>query len=96
MIVRLCEALPADACSLFICDDVHGEYVLMATQGLNSKQVGKLRLKFGEGLIGLVGEREEPINLADAPLHPAYKHRPELREEDYHGFFQPNLLNCWY
>lgn len=50
----------------------------MATQGLNSKQVGKLRLKFGEGLIGLVGEREEPINLADAPLHPAYKHRPEL------------------
>nr|WP_264774172.1 phosphoenolpyruvate--protein phosphotransferase [Coxiella burnetii] len=86
VVVRLCEALPADACSLFICDDVHGEYVLMATQGLNSKQVGKLRLKFGEGLIGLVGEREEPINLADAPLHPAYKHRPELGEEDYHGF----------
>lgn len=83
---RLCEKLPADACSIFICDDVHGEYVLMATQGLNAKQVGKVRLKFGEGLIGLVGEREEPINLADAPLHPSYKHRAELGEEEFHGF----------
>ena len=86
VVIRLCEALPADACSIFICDDVYGEYVLIATQGLNSKQVGKLRLKFGEGLIGLVGEREEPINLADASLHLAYKHRPEVGEEDYHSF----------
>ena len=86
VVSRLCETLPADACSIFICDDVHGEYVLMATRGLNHKQVGKLRLKFGEGLIGLVGEREEPISLADAPLHPTYKHRPEVEEKDYHGF----------
>lgn len=86
VVARLCETLPADACSIFICDDVHGEYVLMATQGLNRKQVGRLRLKFGEGLIGLVGEREEPISLADAPLHPTYKHRLEVEEKDYHGF----------
>ncbi len=83
---RLCEALPTDACSIFICDDVHGEYVLMATQGLNNKQVGKARLKFGEGLIGLIGEREEPINLTDAPLHPNFKRCLELSEEEYHGF----------
>ncbi|QTS83631.1 phosphoenolpyruvate--protein phosphotransferase [Coxiella endosymbiont of Amblyomma nuttalli] len=86
VVKRLCEKLPADACSIFICDDVHGEYVLIATQGLNTKQVGKTRLKFGEGLIGLVGEREEPINLADAPLHPNYKRRIELGEEGFHGF----------
>ncbi|WP_251366089.1 GAF domain-containing protein [Coxiella-like endosymbiont of Rhipicephalus sanguineus] len=86
VVKRLCEDLPADACSIFICDDVHGEYVLMATQGLNSKQVSKARLKFGEGLIGLIGEREEPINLADAPLHPSFKRCPELSEDEYHGF----------
>lgn len=86
VVKRLCEKLPADACSIFICDDVYGEYVLIATQGLNTKQVGKARLKFGEGLIGLVGEREEPINLADAPLHLNYKHRAELGEEKFHGF----------
>ena len=86
VVKRLCEALPADACSIFICDDVHGEYVLIATQGLNSKQVNKARLKFGEGLIGLIGEREEPINLANAHLHPNFKNCPELSEEEYHGF----------
>ncbi len=86
VVKRLCEDLPADACSIFICDDEHGEYVLMATQGLNSKQVNKTRLKFGEGLIGFIGEREEPINLADASLHPSFKRCPELNEEEYHGF----------
>lgn len=83
---RVCEALPADACSIFISDDVHGEYVLMATQGLNPKQIGKLRLKFGQGLIGLAGEREEPINVDDAPKHPNYVYRPELEEEKFSGF----------
>ena len=83
---RVCEALTADACSIFLCDNVHGEYVLAATQGLNSKWVGKARLKFGEGLVGLVGEREEPINLDDAPLHPHYYHYAELGEEEFHGF----------
>lgn len=86
VVKRICEALPADACSIFVCDDVKGEYVLMATQGLNSKQVGKTRVKFGSGLIGLVGEREEPISIDDAPSHSQYLHRPELSEEEYHGF----------
>ncbi|WP_179958521.1 phosphoenolpyruvate--protein phosphotransferase [Coxiella endosymbiont of Amblyomma sculptum] len=86
VVKRLCEVLPADACSIFICDDVYGEYVLMATQGLNTKQIGKIRLKFGEGLTGLIGEREEPINLADASLHPSFKRHPVLNEEEYHGF----------
>ena len=51
VVKRICEALLADACSLFLCDDVHGEYVLIATQGLNPKQVSKLRVKFGSGLV---------------------------------------------
>jgi len=86
VVKRLCEALQADACSIFLCDNVHGEYVLMATQGLNPKLVSKARLKFGEGLVGLVGEREEPINLDNAPIHPQYFHYPELGEEEYFGF----------
>lgn len=86
VVKRVCEALPADACSIFLCDDDQGEYVLMATQGLNAKQVSKTRLKFGEGLIGLVGEREEPINIEDAPAHPKYLYRPALGEMPFHGY----------
>lgn len=86
VVKRLCEALQADACSILLCDNVQGEYVLMATQGLNTKLIGKARLKFGEGLVGLVGEREEPINLDNAPAHPRYFKYPSLGEEEYHGF----------
>src|SRR3990167_299418 len=85
VVKRVCEALQADACSLFLCDNVHGEYVLMATEGLNTKLIGKVRLKYGEGLVGLVGEREEPMNLDNAPAHPRYYHYPNLGEEEYHG-----------
>lgn len=83
---RVCEVLPADACSIFLCDDVRGEYVLAATHGLNPKQITKLRLKFGEGLIGLVGEREEPINVEDSSAHPNYIYRPALGEVRFHGY----------
>src|SRR3972149_11201632 len=86
VVKRVCEVLPADACSIFLCDDVQGEYVLMATQGLNPKQIAKTRLKFGVGLIGLVGEREEPINIENAPAHPNYLYRPALSEMPFHGY----------
>src|SRR3990167_8539082 len=86
VVKRVCEALPADACSIFLCDDIQGEYVLMATQGLNPQQIAKTRLKFGEGLIGFVAEREEPINVADASSHPHYLYRPELGEIRFHGY----------
>lgn len=86
VVVNLNKALQADACSIFLCDDQHAAYVLMATQGLNTDLVGKARLKFGEGLVGLVGQREAPINLEDAPKHPHFLHYKNLGEEDFHGF----------
>ena len=69
----------------FLVDEERAEYVLMATEGLNKALINKARLKFGEGLIGLVGEREEPINLDDAPSHPRFRYYPEIGEEHYHA-----------
>ena len=86
VVKHLCETLPIDACSIFLCDNVNGEYVLAATEGLNAKLIGKARLKFGHGLIGVAGEREEPINVDDAHAHPEYAKYPGLMEEAYHGY----------
>jgi phosphotransferase system enzyme I (PtsP) len=83
---RTREAIGAEACSIFLVDEERGEYVLMATEGLNKAFINKARLKFGEGLIGLVGERGEPINLDDAPLHPRFRYYPNIGEEHYHAF----------
>ncbi len=86
MVKRIANALATQACSVFLVDRHHGEYVLVATQGLNSKAVGKLRVPLNQGLIGLVGEREEPINIDDATKHPRFLHVAEAKEEAYRAF----------
>ena len=78
---RVANALATQACSIFLLDRHHGEYILAATQGLNPKAVGKTRIPLNKGLIGFVGEREEPINIDDASKHPCYLYVPEVKEE---------------
>lgn len=55
-------------------DPVRGEHVLMATDGLRSGAVGTVRLKIGQGLIGLAANRAEPVIVDDAPAHPAFRY----------------------
>ncbi|VVC76710.1 Phosphoenolpyruvate-protein phosphotransferase [Aquicella siphonis] len=86
MVKRIANALATQACSIFLLDRHHGEYVLVATQGLNPKAVNKIRVPINKGLIGLVGEREEPINIDDATKHPRFLHVAEAGEEAYRAF----------
>ncbi len=44
-------------------------YLLMASKGLNPDSVGHVPLHTSEGLVGLVGQREEIVNLDNAPKH---------------------------
>ena len=76
IVLRVKKAMDVDVCSVYMVDKSKDEIVLMATDGLNSDAVGMVRLKTSQGLTGLVGEREEPINLADAPAHPRYQYFP--------------------
>lgn len=86
MVKRIANALATQACSIFLLDRHRGEYVLVATQGLNPDAVGKVRVPINKGLIGLVGEREEPINIDDATKHPRFLHIAEVKEEAYRAF----------
>jgi phosphotransferase system enzyme I (PtsP) len=86
LVERVAEITNAEGCSVFLVDKEYGEYVLMATAGLNKKMVNKLRLKLGEGLVGLVAERIESINIADTMAHPKFCHYPELSKKRYHAF----------
>ncbi len=85
-VVRIKETINTHACSLFLLDNQSNEYVLMATEGLNADAVGKIRFGFTEGLVGYVGQREEPINLDNAPEHPHFYRNFEAGEEQYHAF----------
>src|SRR5688572_23062666 len=86
LVKRVREAISAHACSVFLIDEEKQEYVLLATDGLNPEAIGTVRLQLDEGLIGLVGQREDPINIEDAASHPHFFHYPALREEAFHAF----------
>jgi len=86
LVNRVKNALSVDAVSAFLIDEKRAEYVLIATEGLNPKAQFTARIPLEKGLIGLVGKREEPLNIEDAPSHPAFFHDKRLREEPFHAF----------
>lgn len=92
MVKRIANALATEACSIFLVDRETAEYVLTATQGLNPKAVGKVRVPLSKGLIGLVGEREEPVNVDDATQHPRFLHVAEVKEEHYRAFLGTPII----
>ncbi len=92
MVKRVAKALATEACSIYLLDRRHGEYVLMATQGLNPQAVGKARIGLNQGLVGFVGEREEPLNIDDAPHHPRFLAVPDLGEENYNAFLAAPII----
>ena len=90
---RVKAAMGADVCSVYVRDPAAPKYVLMATEGLNPAAVGQVRLAAGEGIVGLVATRQEPINLANAALHPSYRYFPESGEQQFSGFLAVPLVN---
>jgi phosphotransferase system enzyme I (PtsP) len=82
-----------DVCSVFVRDPVAPEYVLMATEGLNPDSVGKIRMAAGEGIVGLVAARQEPVNVAEAARHPNYRFFPESGEQQFSGFLAVPLVH---
>ncbi|MBF7683754.1 phosphoenolpyruvate--protein phosphotransferase [Acinetobacter sp. B5B] len=86
MVKQVSAAMDVDVCSIYLLDERNESYLLMATKGLNIESVGHVSLQFGEGLVGLVGQREEIVNLEHASEHEKYAYFPETGEENYHSF----------
>ncbi|MEX0300219.1 MAG: GAF domain-containing protein, partial [Kordiimonas sp.] len=87
----LAQNMVAEVCSLYLAR-AGGILELFATEGLNEEAVHQTRLRFGEGLVGLVAERGLPLNLSEAPQHPRFAYRPETGEELYHSFLGVPIL----
>ncbi len=56
---------------------------LVATIGLRTESVGHTHLRVGEGIVGLVAATGHPLNLPDAPNHPAFAYRPDTGEDAF-------------
>jgi len=95
IVKRVKDVINVEVCSVYLTNQQDGqdEYVLMATDGLNPDAVGKIRMSNNVGLVSLVGQRAEPINIADAIKNPRYLHFSEASEEDFHGFLGVPIIH---
>jgi phosphotransferase system enzyme I (PtsP) len=92
MVVRtIAGSMVAEVCSIYLRAGT-GDLELFATEGLSADAVHVTKLKPGEGLVGEVMRQGRPVNLSDAPAHPAFAYRPETGEDPYHGFLGVPLL----
>ncbi|SNB44887.1 GAF domain-containing protein [Geobacter sp. DSM 9736] len=80
---KMAEQLKVSVCSIYLTDG--DELVLAATHGFEPSFIGKIRIRFGEGITGTVARDKQHISLSRASQDPRYKHFPELQEEKYNS-----------
>ncbi|MFP8968053.1 phosphoenolpyruvate--protein phosphotransferase [Pokkaliibacter sp. CJK22405] len=93
IVKRIRQAMGTHVCSVYLFDRDRDAFVLMATEGLNKSSVGQVTIGAHEGLVGLVGQRAEPINLDDAAQHPQFRYFEETGEERYKSFLGVPIIH---
>jgi phosphotransferase system enzyme I (PtsP) len=93
-VVRLVAgALDCEVCSLYSYDPESHKLSLAATVGLPARSIGRVSMDRSEGLVGLVVEGGDIVNVEDALAHKRFKFFPELGEEKFHGFLGVPVSN---
>src|SRR5690606_25356632 len=93
IVQRVKEAMGSQVCSVYLLDPETNRYVLMATEGLNKRAIGKVSMSPNEGLVGLVGSREEPLNLERASEHPRYRYFAETGADSSCSFVGAPIIH---
>jgi len=82
-----------DVCSAYLLEPDRANLVLAATVGLRKECIGALRMALQEGLVGLVAEQLQPVNVEHAQNHPRFKYFKEAGEELYQSFLGVPLID---
>jgi phosphotransferase system enzyme I (PtsP) len=93
MVSQVKVAMKTDCCSIYLADHYQQHFLLMASDGLAVGLLGQTCIGFSEGLVGLVGKREEPLNIANAQEHLEYIHAPEVLEDDFNAFLGTPIIH---
>ena len=90
---RVRDAMGTEVCTVYMRDVKTDRFVFQATEGLNKEEVGNASLAPGEGLVGLVAEREELINLEEATSHASFHLLPGIGEESFSAFLGVPIIH---
>ena len=78
--------MKAAVCSIYIYDDATRMLTLRATQGLSADAIGKVQLRLGQGIAGLVLKELRSICAGCASETPNFKPVDGIGEEKYEAF----------
>ena len=82
----------SDACLAYLLEPATGDLVLRASQLPHKKEIGKVRLKAGEGITGWVAEHNSVVALGkDASSDARFRRFRSLEEDTYEAFLSVPL-----
>lgn len=93
LVSQIKDAMNTDCCSVYLADYHSQKFMLTASDGLAKAALGRTSIGFSEGVIGLVGQREEPINIVNVQAHPHFKYAPEVEEEALNAFLGTPIIH---
>jgi phosphotransferase system, enzyme I, PtsP len=85
IVTLIASSMETEVCSIYLFRDPE-TLELCATEGLKPEAVHVTRMRLGEGLVGRVARRGQPINTANAPQERGFRYMPETGEEIYSSF----------
>ena len=87
------KTMELDCCSIFIINKEKQKLTLMASEGLATQVIGDTYFNLDEGIVGLVYQKAEPINLAHVTEHPQFKYLPSSNEEQFNSFLGTPIIH---
>jgi GAF domain-containing protein len=82
-----------DACLVYLVQEPAGEIVLCASQLPHAKEIGRIRMKIGEGVTGWVAQHRSVVALSSqASQDPRFKTFSSLPEDTYEAFLSVPLV----
>ena len=82
----------AEVCSIYMYNESDKELVLKATVGLKSDSINNVKLKLGEGLVGLSLLNRTPVCEKCGEENPNFKFYPGIDEELFKSFLAVPIL----
>lgn len=83
-----------DSCLIYLFDKQNNELVLTASKNPHSKILGKIKLKLGEGITGVVAKEKKYIAISkDASNDTRFKFFHNLPEDKYQAFLSVPIFN---
>ena len=81
----IADSMGTEVCSIYLFRDSE-TLELCATEGLKPESVHQTRMRVGEGLVGRVAKKRQPVNTANAPQTKGFRYMPETGEEVFSSF----------